>query len=344
VLPLGVGALTAALALGLRASGLDLGRVNALVFVPGLLLCYVMQERPLRHALGIGALLLASWLYPGVHGSTEYRTRSFFGVHRVTLDPTGKFLVLVHGNTVHGQQSLDPLHRREPLTYYHRTGPAGQTFAALQGENLRRVGIVGMGTASLCAYAEPGQDWTIYEIDPAVVHIARDSGLFTFFSECVNRCGKKPAVVVGDARLTLARTDEKYDLLVIDAFSSDAIPIHLLTREALKVYLDHLEDGGVLLFNISNRYLDLETVLGDLAANADPPLACIAQADQSINDSDKAAGKSPSHWVAIARTPDDLAKVRARGGWHTAQGRPGAAVWRDDYSNLLGVIKWRAEE
>jgi hypothetical protein len=342
ILPLGVGVLTAALVFGIQNYGPNLGRFNAgLMFTIPLVLCYTMQERPLRHALGIGALLLASYFYRGEYGEAQYRTRSFFGVHRVTLDPSGKFRDLVHGSTIHGRQNLDPARRREPLTYYYRTGPAGQVFAALkEDERLQRVGIVGMGAASLCAYAEPGQRWTFYEIDPAVVFIARDSGLFTFFRDCKT----EPAVVLGDARLTLTRSEEKYGLLVIDAFSSDAIPIHLLTREALDVYRRRLDDDGVLLFNISNRYLDLETVLADLARNVTPPMTCISLEDRALSNAEKEAGKSPSHWIALAATPEALAKIRRKGSWQLLPGRPGAAIWRDDYSNLLSVIKWRSEE
>jgi hypothetical protein len=342
LLALGVGAVTAALALAFRFFRVDLGRFTAgALFALPLVLVYVLQARPARHALAVAALLLAAVLYPGVHGAALYRTRTFFGVHRVTLDPTGRFRVLVHGNTVHGKESVDLEHRGEPLTYYHRTGPAGRAFAALKGDrHLERVGLIGMGTGSLCAYAEPGQRWTFYEIDPAVVYIACKSGLFTFWERCKERCGDEPAVVLGDARLTLGRSDEKYGVLVIDAFSSDAIPVHLLTREALAVYRAHLDDDGVLLFNISNRYLDLEPVLAELAADADPPLTCVAWPDLF---GEEASGKSASHWVMMSASPEALKKARGTGPWRAARRRPGMAAWRDDYSNLLGVIKWRPE-
>jgi hypothetical protein len=345
---LGVGALTAALVLTFRAAALDLGRLEtAAVFTVPLLAVYVLQDRPLRHALALGALLLASCLYPGVYGRTEYRARSFFGVHRVTVDPSGRFRVLVHGNTVHGKQSLDPARRREPLAYYHRTGPAGVVFTALDGdERLRRVGVVGMGAATLCAYAEPGQRWTFYEIDPAVVRIATDDrlGLFTFWHDCAARCGAAPDVVLGDARLTLARSDEKFGLLIVDAFSSEAIPVHLLTREALAVYRARLDEGGILLFHISNNYLDLEPVLAALARDADPPMACLSMEDRVVPREDKEEGKLASHWVALAADPEALAEIRYKGRWVPAVGRTGVTAWRDDYSDLFGVLRWREEE
>jgi hypothetical protein len=341
VLPLGVGVLTVGLLLGCRVGGLPAGPLTlAVAFAVPLVLCYTLHDRPLRYALGVGALFLASGFYAGVHGTAQFARRSFFGVHRVALDPTGHYRVLIHGNTIHGQQSRDPGRQREPLNYYHTTGPIGQVFAALRGDpRLQRVGVVGLGTAALCCYAAPGQQWTFYEIDPEVVYIARDSGLFTFFSKCLTR----PRVVVGDARLRLQHSDDRFGLLVVDAFSSDAIPVHLLTKEALGIYLDHLDDDGILAFNISNRYLDLEAVLANLARDHHPPLVCLAQEDRSLSEKQKADGKSPSHWVVIAHRPEAVAKLTKTAAWRAAHGRPGQSVWKDDFSNLLGVIRWRME-
>src|SRR5207253_648038 len=157
------------------------------------------------------------------------RERSFFGIHRVTLDPTGTQHLLVHGSTIHGRQSLLDGQDRQALTYYHRTGPIGQVFTASSpGGSRRRIAIVGLGAGSLAAYGQPGQEFTFYEIDPAVERIARDEHFFTFLRDCPARV----QVVLGDARLKLQQAeDHHYDLLIIDAFTSDAIPLHLLTRE-----------------------------------------------------------------------------------------------------------------
>src|SRR5439155_6829326 len=151
-----------------------------------------------------------------------------------------------HGNTVHGRQSVEPDRRREPLTYYHPTGPIGQVFAAFSGAAAKsQVGVVGLGTGSLAAYGASGQQFTYYEIDPAVDRLAHDTRYFTFVHDSPARV----EVILGDARLTLADAPPRqYGLLVIDAFSSDAIPLHLLTREALQLYLDKLADDGLLAF------------------------------------------------------------------------------------------------
>jgi hypothetical protein len=335
-LPVAVAAGTALLVWAVQALGLPPGppSVAAMFAVPALV-CYTFLARPLRFALGLAGLLLAAQLYRGVYGASEFRARSFFGVHRVTVDPTHTFRILVHGNTVHGQQFLDPARHDEPLNYYHRTGPVGRVFKVLGGDEpaarFKRVGVVGLGAGALCCYAHEGQEWTYYEIDPEVVRIARDPNLFTFWSDCKVR----PNLVLGDARLTLARSDDRYDLLVIDAFSSDAIPAHLLTREALAVYRARLAEGGALAFNISNRYLDLERVLGDLAA--DGHMACLSREDRSLSDEDRRNGKSPSHWLVMAEDPKTLMKL---GGWARVPSKPGRPVWTDDYFNLLSVFKW----
>jgi hypothetical protein len=334
LLPLGVGGLTAALILAVQASGLRPGPLSiGLMFLLPVVLCYTLLAQPLRFALAVAALLVAGGLYQGVNGSTLYRERSFFGVHRVTLDPTGSYRILVHGNTIHGQQSLDPARRHEPLNYYHRTGPIGKLIATLDaGGKLRRVGVIGLGAGALCCYARPGQEWTFYEIDPAVIHIACETGLFTFWSDCAVR----PNLVRGDARITLQQNNDRYDLLVIDAFSSDAIPVHLLTREALAIYQAHLTEHGVLAFNISNRYLDLAPVLGDLAGDAHPAMVCCSRRDGLLSEDERRAGKSPSHWVALLQGTT----LPGGEGWFVQPPEPARRVWSDDFSNLLSVVKW----
>jgi SAM-dependent methyltransferase len=342
VVPLGLGLLATALIFSGLLFYVQPGPESvAWMFALPLVICYLFSQWPMRFGLGIGAIMLAAVAYDGVYGRTLYRARSFFGIHRVTLDPTGSYRLLVHGDTVHGQQSVDPARAREPLSYYYRTGPIGQVFEALRGdERLGKVGVVGLGTGALACYTEPGQSWTFYEIDPAVVAIARDSGQFTYLT----RGPIKPAVILGDARLKLARNVELYGLLVIDAFNSDAIPVHLLTREALQIYRDHLREDGILAFHISSRYFDLEGELANLAVHADPPLLCLMQNDLAVEPREKKLGKAPSRWVVMAHRREALAKLIQKRKWDEARGRPDRAVWTDDYSNLLSVLKWEGEE
>ena len=321
----------------LRHEGLE-SSIYGLAVILGLptVICYTFVGSPLRFGLGVGSLLAAGSLYQGVYGKPIYRERSFFGVHQVVLDPVEHYYKLIHGNTIHGLQRPDPDHHPEPLLYYHRTGPIGQVFQAFSGEAAKPlVGLVGLGAGSLAAYGEPGQEFTYYEIDPAVVHIARDSGYFTFLRDC----RADLHIVLGDARLTLERAPQHYfGILVIDAFSSDSIPLHLLTREALRLYKEKLAEGGILAFNISNRYLDLEPVLGDLAR--DGSLLCWTQRDLDITEEEKKAGKAASQWVLMARRQADLGRLGQDRRWQEVRDRRGARLWTDDFSNIFSVFKW----
>ncbi|HSH61038.1 MAG TPA: fused MFS/spermidine synthase, partial [Acidimicrobiales bacterium] len=240
---------------------------RATVFAAALLACLVFSGRRLRLGLGVAVVVFVATLPVGKRSTTTlYRQRSFFGVVQVEDDRSAGLRRLVHGNTTHGAQSTDPDRRREPLTYFSRGGPIGQALMELPGGEARsRVAVVGLGAGSLACYGEAGQRWTFYEIDPTVARVARDTRLFTFLRDCP----PVTDVVLGDARLSLTREPNRhFDVLVVDAFNSDAIPVHLLTREALALYVDKLRDGGVLAVHITNRYLDLRPVLADLAADA----------------------------------------------------------------------------
>ena len=282
----------------------------------------------------------------GPAGGTVLTTqRSFFGIHRVLANPAGPFNDLYHGTTVHGRQKVDPttgapIDPTVALTYYHRTGPIGQLLsmrsAAGQAD---RIGVVGMGVASLAAYADRGTHLTYYEIDPVVRWMAEDSGYFSFLKSAQNR-GADVRIIMGDARLTLRDSaDGSYDVLVLDAFSGDAIPIHLLTREAMKIDLDKLADNGVLAIHISNIYLDLAPVVSSLVRDA----GCIGlyQDDSTITRQQAADGKCASQWIIVARTDQALAAQLADPRWQPLSQIPPAPVWTDDFSNILGVFRWR---
>jgi hypothetical protein len=299
----------------------------------GALVAFSFRERPVRFTLGVAAMLLSA-VSTSAAGQTLLKERSFFGVHKVRLIHDARIVALLHGTTIHGLELAASAHWREPLAYYHPAGPAGQFFAARDGKGLDRVGVIGLGAGALNCYRQAGQAWTYFEIDPAVVHIARDSGYFHFLGEC----GGDTKIVLGDARLSLQRLPNgSFDLLVVDAFSSDAIPVHLLTREALALYLAKLGDGGVILFHISNRYLDLAPVVANLVADAN------AVARHQIfgvdPDAPDAADQAPSEWVAIARKPEDLAVLDGDARWRPLMRQTNARLWSDDYSNLVGALK-----
>jgi SAM-dependent methyltransferase len=334
-LPAALGAFLLAGVAGIRAAESRLGPRAGLVALVLVLSAagtavYAFRARPWRFGLALAALMAAGATYQKGGSHVLYAARSFYGAHKVLLDPPSVHR-LAHGNTTHGAQNLAPDRRREPLTYYHPTGPIGGVLEAWRGRPARgRVGVVGLGAGSLAAYAAPGEHWTFFEIDPAVIDIARDRGFFTFLADA-------PAAVdvrLGDARLSLARvSDGELGILVLDAFTSDAVPAHLLTREAFALYLRKLAPGGVIAIHLSNRYLDLEPVVaGGAAAFGATGLVRF----DSPTEAEARRGKTASLWMVVARSPADLAPIASDPRWRRPRqgGNPG---WTDDASDL-----WRA--
>jgi hypothetical protein len=309
-----------------------------LVIGLGCIVCFGQRKRAVRFGLGVGAIMLAGFLfYGGGHGELLHQERSFFGVYRVMKSSEGKYHLFAHGRTMHGQQSQDPTRRLEPLSYFTRTGPIGQVFTAVSETAPDvPVGIIGLGVGSMACYASPGQEFTFYEIDPVVERIARNARYFTFMQECRGRRN----VVLGDARLTLEKApDRYYGLFVLDAFTSDAIPIHLLTREAIALYLSKLADNGILALHISNSYLNLKPVLGGLAANEG--LIALGQDDLNISEAESANGKSGSQWVIMGRKREDLNRFLQDSRWYELNGTDVASLWTDDFSNVLSAVRWK---
>ncbi len=339
LLPLALGACMVAVILGLARTGIQPGHVETtLVFGYAMIWCLSFGKRRLRFALGLAAMLVASWTY-APYGHLLLARRSFFGIYRVMDSANGQLRYLFHGGIIHGIQNRNPALSREPLGYYTRSGPAGAVFAAAQAALPRgNWAIVGLGAGAMACYLQPGQTLTYYEIDPLVVQIARDTRYFTFLSQCA----PQSTIVVGDARLRLNDApDHSYGLIVLDAFSGDSIPMHLMTREALALYLRKLAPGGILAFHISNLYFRLAPTLGNLAQDAH--LACLVANDTGVTEEQIQAGKSPSIWLVMARSPADLSALSSNRsyafGWTEVYGRPGARIWTDDYSNLLSVVK-----
>ncbi len=307
----------------------------ALFGVPALV-CYLFSRRPLRFGLGIAGFLLIGGLYQTDNGRLLHAERSFFGVHRVEVDSTGRYHLLIHGRVLHGMQCLVPARRHEPLTYYERSGPVGQVMADYGREPSEEIGVVGLGAGTLACYALPGQRWTFFEIDPTVLKLARDPRFFTFLRDA----SVPPRIVLGDARLSLvAEPDGRFALLILDAYSSDSIPVHLVTREALALYFRKLAPSGRLAFHISNRHLDLEPVLADLARAA--RVACLTREDAFVSPQEQESGKAASTWLVMARHRDDLAALAADPRWRAGRSRDQPVIWTDDYSSLLSILRWR---
>jgi hypothetical protein len=327
--------------LGMLSTSLGLQSVqmrNLLAVGLPAILSFVFVDRPLRFGLAVGAIFWAGWLTLGPYGKTLHAERNFFGVSRVTQSPAGLFRHLVHGNTLHGRQFVEPARQCEPLTYYHPSGPLGDVFELFHARPAStNVAVIGLGAGSMACYRRAGERWTFYEIDPAVIHIAQNTNYFTYLA----RCGHgEVRIVEGDARLRLREAPgAHYGLIVLDAFSSDAIPVHLLTREAVALYLSKLADGGLLAFHISNRYLDLEPVVAVLAQSAN--LVCRSCDDVNLSDKEQAIGKEESHWVVLARGPEVLGNLNRKSRWLGVQGRAHVRVWTDDFSNIPSVFKWK---
>ncbi len=335
VLPLMMGGTLLAVIRGLEGSCLGPGAIGPAVGTLTLG-CVFFARRPLRFSLALAVLLVAGSAYRGAEGQLLHAERSFFGVSRVSRDPDGQYHLLMHGTTLHGMQALEPARRREPLTYYHASGPVGDVFAALDRLAERRaVAVVGLGAGSLACYGRPGARWTFYEIDPAVLRIASDPRHFSFLHDCPPRV----FVRLGDARLVLAGApDAAYDLIVLDAYSSDAPPLHLITLEAVRLYLSKLAPGGVLLFNVSNRHLRLAPVLGALARAAG--LVARARDDAAVGPAERARGKTESHWIVMARRVEDLGALATDPRWSSVAPADGAP-WTDDFASLLTAFRWR---
>jgi hypothetical protein len=294
--------------------------------------CLVFLKRQFLFGIGMGTFILGAMFFGDWDKDIVYRERSFFGVLTATKESDGKLIRLSHGTTQHGKQSLDPAMRREPLTYYHRQGPIGEFFSEFNGQkNKKRIAVIGLGIGTLASYGEPGHKFDFYEIDPVVKKIATNPSLFTYLQDC--RADWK--IILGDARLKIEKAPAHYyDIIVLDAFTSDAIPVHLLTTEAFRLYLSKLDKNGLLLVHISNKYLNLQPVVDKLAADA----GLSSRVRDDVEDDE--IQKYDSTWVILARQETDLGRLARDDRWKNLEKRDSIKAWIDDFSNILSVFKW----
>ncbi len=316
---------------------LDLSASVGVLVVFGLpaMVCFVFKDRPIRFGLGYAVVMVSVGLFArSLDGNVVYRCRNFFGVKSVVEDDDGRLRRLFHGSTNHGLQNIGGPERGEPLAYYHRTGPIGDVLTAFsRREKTHRIGVIGLGTGSLAAYAGADRRMVFYEIDPGVVDIASDAKFFNYLDDCGDACD----VRIGDGRLLIAAEGAgAFDLIVLDAFSSDAVPTHLLSKEAVALYVDKLSADGVLAFHVSNRHLNFEPMVANLAHDAG--LACLGRHDMDVSDEQAAAGKNQSFWMVMARRAETLAVLEDRFGWVKPTADPGMPVWTDQYCDLLALL------
>ena len=322
-------------------------------------ICLGMVETPKRFAIGYAMLALAC---PSIMDIRDVisKQRGFFGVNEVALIEEGKFRVLVNGRTLHGMQRTSQMNDPDPLTYYHNQGPIGDVFN-LFGSEQSRVAAVGLGVGSLAAYAKPNQRFDFFEIDPVVCQIAKDERYFTYLSSAKKK-GADIRLILGDARIQLdairRRLNEptfvsgspfkpasfektqtrKYDLMVMDAFGSDAVPLHLITAEAVELYLDLLQEDGLLVFHVSSKFIDFSPVGAGIAERFG--LASAIRVDRPTGKEVKETGRNPSIYMVMSRDKGLIDSFFSSGtGWSKINDSR-KLLWTDEHANVLDVMKW----
>ena len=305
---------------------------GALVVCALLLLWQVRREPAVYGVLALVSLFVTIgtgvWAVREFYESAIVVSRNFYGVLRVQevgTDPDNR-RQLIHGNIMHGKQYLAQDFRTEPTSYYSRSSGIGRLIESLHPRKEPiKVGIVGLGTGTIAAYGSKGDTYRFYDINPGVIAIAQRDFSFLKDSDATIE------LPLGDARLKLEReAPQGFDVLAIDAFSSDAIPVHLITREAVEVYLKHMKQDGVIAFHVTNRYLDLVPVVEGIAHDLGLTVLWISDAggDQFANS---------SSWVLIAKDPARLAGLADAGS--PFEPRRDWRVWTDDFNNILQVLK-----
>jgi SAM-dependent methyltransferase len=313
-----------------RYTNIDLDvSVPALAHTALLFTAYKFRSRPVRFALTLTIMMLAYniTLPQYIEGAERIHVeRDFFGVKKVLR--SGSFRTLLHGDTTHGVENLDS--PGMPISYYHPSGTMGQIMNGL-GRPLNRVAVLGLGTGTMAGYTAEGRQMTFFEIDPQVESIARE--YFSFLPKCGQACN----VIIGDGRLELQRLpDQSFDMLMMDAFSSDAIPAHLLSREAIQMYLTKLAPDGLLLIHVSNRYLNVQILAEQLLLDA----GLVTFQRNDLPGEFAKEGKTATNHVIAARRIEDLGHIPALDGWVSVTRTPGIRVWTDDYSSLLELVRW----
>jgi hypothetical protein len=260
--------------------------------------------------------------------------RTFFGVHRIAADEERYWIGYFNGTTLHNISIAE--HPRRPMAYYHNETGIGRLYLQMAGDaRLDRVGVVGLGAGALGSRAGAGQHYSFYEIDPAVVRIARDSGFFSY----LGGMPRAPTIVGGDGRRSLTREpDDEFGLIVLDAFSSDSVPVHLLTTEAFDLYFEKLIPGGLLAVHATNRYLDLGLLVGGVTR--DRGLVALEWVGAHDVEPDYDEGILGARWLVVARDKQALAPLLADPTWQPLAVPQDAPVWTDRYSNLLAIMKW----
>lgn len=336
VRPLAYGILTASVFL--TAFSLSRGQIESdsglfaislgLIVLFAVILGYLARA-PIAVLAAVVVFLAADFV--SVREDYTFKDRSFFGAHTV-YDKDG-LRVYGNGTTIHGYQYVEETGQRPtPLSYYHAASPMAQILTTTAGIETAKIGIIGLGVGSLACYAQPGQSWEFYEIDKMVDRVARTPEMFNFMSHCA----PDSVTHLGDARIVLEQQDFTFDIMVLDAYSSDSIPVHLVTREAVQTYLERLADDGILVFHISNRYYDLSQPLARIAANLG--LQAAIRVDAPDPSAPLPKGAKPSVVVTLTPSADRIETLLRDTRWKPIVS-DGRDAWTDDHANLLSALK-----
>ncbi len=308
---------------------------NLLLFGLPIIASFFFVKRPIRFGLSIASVIFSCMIFANNDEKILYTERSFFGVNKVALSKNKKLHLLIHGRTRHGAQYITGNLKDEPLAYYYKTGPIGELFNNLKSLNQEsKIGVIGLGAGSLLSYGKKGQEWKIFEIDPVVGKIAEDPKFFTFISN--SKSNHK--IILGDGRISINNEkDSTFDLIVLDAFSSDSIPTHLLTREAVKTYLNKLKENGILAFHISNRFLNLEPVLSGVCKDLN--LYGVIKYDLKISKEEQSIGKDGSIWAVLTFNKNNL-KDLDKNWKELGTINSKSILWTDSFSNIFSIFRW----
>lgn len=304
---------------------------NAIVYgIPSLFIARKFASNPRRFALSVAAVILVYSYQINQGQKTILRERNFFGIHRIGLDHQEKVISLYHNTTLHGSQTIADKNKCIPTTYYNPDGPIGQMFNAFKDDKGKtNIAALGVGTGSVSCFGREDQQYVFYEIDPYIVDLNKSGKYFTYLLNSP----PKIKFVYGDGRLKLKKAPKHYfDFIILDAFSSDAIPVHLITKEAMKLYLSKLDSDGIIVFHVSNRYLDLKPVIGNLAED----LHLVGIFEDDNGDQSRMA----SRYVLVARKREDFGSLLNDTRWQQLQGKLSLKVWTDDYSNIFSIFNW----
>jgi protein-L-isoaspartate O-methyltransferase len=297
------------------------------------LAAFLAYRRRVRFALALAVLIAGYHLaLPGFLDDYQilHIDRDFFGIKKVVYDLDSNMRKLLHGDTLHGVESMDPTLAGKPLSYYHETGPVGDIMKLISTRPNQHVAVVGLGTGSMAGWATPDRRITFFDIDPQVYDIAHN--FFTYLRRCAANCN----IVIGDGRLSLEKQPAaEFDVLMLDAFNSDSIPAHLVSREAVQMYLAKLKPDGLILFHVSNRYMDVESLAS--AVLLDGGLQGLVRYD----DDEEPTGKASSDYVVAARNSEDFGLLNDDENWTEVAKPAGVQPWTDDYSNMMAIVKWK---